>query len=98
MLTGQLPRPSREKTQPTHWPEVTVTTQHFVKTARFVNLCRVSVENPMTGERSELIFTGFSTSLRGARMQRRHPDQGGGWARWDNATGATNDLTLDDTP
>lgn len=84
--------------RPTHWPEVTVTTQRFIKTARFVNLCRVRWVSPITGERAELAFTGFSTTLRGARLQRRHPDHGGGWARWDNATGATNDLTLDHTP
>lgn len=97
-LTGQAPRLTREMTQPTHWPEVTVTTQRFIKTARFVNLCRVRMVNPLTGAQSELTFTGFSTTLHGARMQRRHPTQGDGWANWDNATGASNDLTLDDTP
>lgn len=98
LITGQKPNVSRELTQPTHWPAVTVTTQRFIKTARFVNLCRVRMVSPITGEQSELTFTSFSTTLRGARQQRRHPAQGNGWARWDNATGATNDLTLDDTP
>lgn len=98
LFTGQRPDSTSENARPTHWPEVTVTTQRFIKTARFVNLCRVSLVSPFTGAKSELTFTGFSTTLRGARMQRRHPDTGGGWARWDNATAATNDLTLDDTP
>lgn len=84
---------------PSHWPTADVVTQHFIKTARYVNLCQVRLRNPITGYSSELAFTSFSTTLRGARQQRRHPTENGGkgWADYDNAVGFTNDLTLDHT-
>ena len=86
--------------KPEYWPGVTVTTQRFIKTARFVNLCRVRMVSPITGEQSELAFTCFTTTLRGARLQRRHPDKMSGWADWDNASppAKPNDPTLDDKP
>jgi prepilin-type N-terminal cleavage/methylation domain-containing protein len=84
---------------PSHWPIAEVATQHFIKCARYVNLCQVRLRNPITGYSSELAFTSFSTTLRGARLQRRHPSENGGkgWAVFDNAAGFDNDLTLDDT-
>ena len=84
---------------PSHWPLVEVQTQHFIKTARYVNLAQVRVQDPITGKVTELAFTAFSTTLRGARQQRRHPAEHGGkgWAAYDNKVGYTNDLTLDDT-
>ena len=85
-------------TGPSHWPTSDVLVQHFIKNGRMVNLCRVQLHHPITGATTELAFTGFSTTLRGARMQRRHPVQGGGWAEYDNKIGVVNDLTLDDTP
>ncbi len=83
---------------PSHWPTADVTVQHYVKTGRFVNLCKVQLLSPITGATTELVFTGFGTTLRGARMQRLHPSLGLGWADYDNKVGFTNRLTLDDTP
>ena len=83
---------------PAHWPTVEVITQHFIKTARYVNLGRVRLNDPITGATTEVVFTSFATTLRGARQQRRHPVQGGGWADHDNRVGFTAPLTLDDTP
>lgn len=65
--------------------------QRFIKNTRFVNLARVTWTNPVNGQTSELSFTSFGTTLRGARQQ-RHPS--GGWARWDN-DGSANSPTLD---
>jgi hypothetical protein len=83
---------------PDSWPKAQVTIARFIKTCRFVSLCRVRWTSPVTGESAELAFTCFGTTLRGARLQRRHPSQGGGWADWDDAPGSANHLTLDDTP
>lgn len=83
---------------PSHWPTSDVLVQHFIKSGRMINLCRVQLHHPITGVTTELAFTSFSTTLRGARMQRRHPIQGGGWAEYDNRIGVVNDKTLDDTP
>lgn len=84
--------------KPAHWPKVEVTTQHFIKTGRYVNLGQVQLHDPISGATTELVFTSFSTTLRGARQQRRHPQDGGGWADHDNRAGWTAPLTLDDTP
>lgn len=83
---------------PAHWPSADITTQHFIKTGRFVNLARIKLHSPVTGALTELTMTAFSTTLRGARQQRRHPRDGGGWADHDNRIGAPVVLTLDDTP
>lgn len=83
---------------PGHWPTAQITTQHFIKTGRFVNYASIRLQNPVTGGTTELAFTAFSTTLRGARLQRRHPSQGGGWADHDNGVAVVNHLTLDDTP
>jgi hypothetical protein len=77
--------------RPQNWPGLNVSVQRFIKNTRFVNLARVSWTNPYTGQTSELSFTGFGTTLRGARQQ-RNPD--GTWAKWDN-DGSTNSRTLD---
>ena len=81
---------------PSHWPRIEVTTQHFIKTGRYVNLGKVQLSDPISGAVTEIVFSSFSTTLRGARLQRRH--DGGGWADHDNGTGATVPPTLDHTP
>lgn len=78
--------------RPTSWPGLQVSVQRFIKNTRFVNLARVVWSNPISGQTSELSFTGFGTTLRGARQQRA---AAGGWAKWDNASGVTNQPTLD---
>jgi hypothetical protein len=83
--------------RPENWPGLAVSVQRFIKNTRFVNMCRITWTNPLSGESIQLAFSGFGTTLRGARQQRRDT---GGWARWDNnATPpvAANDLTLDGT-
>lgn len=80
------------KTSPDHWPVVSVGVAHYIKSAKFANVARVRWTNPLTGAESELSFTAVGTTLRGARMQRKI---GGGWAKWDNASSATNDPHLD---
>ncbi|HYE06742.1 MAG TPA: hypothetical protein VEL07_14590 [Planctomycetota bacterium] len=76
---------------PRHWPRIDVSIQRFVRFARFTQIARVRWTSPLTGVAAELNFTGFSTTLRGARQQRRPTS---GWARWDN-DGTANDATLD---
>ncbi|HEX3134442.1 MAG TPA: hypothetical protein VHX44_12765, partial [Planctomycetota bacterium] len=86
---------------PEHWPTTEVTTQHFIKTGRFVNLARVQMHNPLSGATTEVVFTAFGTTLRGARLQRRHPKDYDGdnhWVDHDNRVGVVDRLTLDDTP
>jgi hypothetical protein len=80
---------------PAQWPVVSVAVGHFLKSAHFVNMAKVRWVSPGTGQLAELSFTGVGTTLRGARMQRRHPAAGTGWARWDNASAAVTDRTLD---
>ncbi len=77
---------------PSHWPRAEVSLTRYVKSRRFVALARIRWTSPITGESAGLAFSGYGTSLRGARQQRRAD---AGWARWDNATGAINDATLD---
>lgn len=79
--------------RPVHWPGLSVSVQRFIKNTRFVNVARVSWTNSITGEVAELSFSGFGTTLRGARQQRKD-DVKGGWAKWDN-DGSTNDKNLD---
>ena len=80
---------------PTLWPDVKSSVQHYIKNARHANICRLSWNDPLTGESKELSFAGFGTTLRGARQQ-RHPS--GGWSRWDNDSDHISDaayMTLD---
>ena len=81
---------------PATWPTVTVSVSRFVKTARFVSLCKVNLTSPLTGENVQLLFTGFGTTLRGARQQRT--ETGKEWANWDGYNNLTNDRTLDGAP
>ncbi len=78
---------------PTHWPRLRVAVGRFIKDSRYVASTKVRWTDPITGAVGELSSTGFGTTLRGARQQRA---RAGGWARWDNATTASNDATLDD--
>ncbi|HEX3135241.1 MAG TPA: hypothetical protein VHX44_16870 [Planctomycetota bacterium] len=64
--------------RPANWPGLTVSVQRFIKNNRFVNLARVEWTNPMTGQTAQVSFTGFGTTLRGARQQRK---SGSGWAK-----------------
>ncbi len=94
-ITASLPMVKVLDQSPAQWPVVTVGVAHFLKSAHFVNIAKVRWVSPLTGQLAELSFTGVGTTLRGARMQRLHPDSGTGWARWDNATGAIIDRNLD---
>ena len=78
--------------RPTHWPAMNVSMARFLSQQRMVAWSTVRVTSPVTGDNLKLSFTGFGTSLRGARQQRR---PAGGWAAWDNRPGAINDATLD---
>lgn len=80
---------------PDHWPVVSVGVARYIKSAKFANVARVRWQNPLTGALSELSFTGVGTTLRGARMQRK---PGGGWARWDNGSSASNNEAHLDSP
>ncbi len=82
--------------KPESWPIAEVSVSRLIKTGRFVSLCSVKMTSVYSGETVQINFSGFGTTLRGARQQRRL--QGGGWADWDGATHINNDLTLDDTP
>jgi len=77
--------------RPQNWPGLEVSVQRLIKNTRFVNVARVTWTNALTGQTSEMSFSAFGTTLRGARQQRK---QDGGWAKWDN-DGSTNDATLD---
>jgi prepilin-type N-terminal cleavage/methylation domain-containing protein len=79
---------------PATWPSVRVSMQRFIKTNRFVAVCRVTSTSPLTGEHQQLVWDGIGSSLRGARLQRGRS----GWATWDDdpATVAANTPSLDD--
>ncbi|HYE05851.1 MAG TPA: prepilin-type N-terminal cleavage/methylation domain-containing protein [Planctomycetota bacterium] len=79
---------------PAHWPSARVSVTRYVMNARATALCRVRWTSPLTGHVAEASFSAWGTSLRGARQQRRHPDQGGGWIEWHN-DGRTNPRDLD---
>jgi hypothetical protein len=94
---------------PTSWPSVKVSVNRFIGNARCTTLFRLDLTNPLTGNVFELSFTGFGTTLRGARQQRYFdasdtsapddPARRRGWARWDDTLdpAALNDPTLDQT-
>ena len=77
---------------PATWPKATVSVAHFIKTARYVSLCKVRWSSPLTGDTAQLAFAGFGTTLRGARQQRK---VGGGWAKWYGPGNLSNEATLD---
>jgi prepilin-type N-terminal cleavage/methylation domain-containing protein len=60
--------------RPPHWPEVTVSICRSIKVRRFNNLCKVTWRSPLTGDTAEIAFSGFGTTLRGARQQRHLDD------------------------
>ncbi|MBA3700078.1 MAG: hypothetical protein H0W78_14610 [Planctomycetes bacterium] len=78
--------------RPSSWPEVQVSVGRIIKNAHHVAVAKVRRFSPLNGELIELSWTGLGTTLRGARQQRH---QTIGWARWDNASGATLDPHLD---
>jgi hypothetical protein len=77
-IAGQPPPPTNA---PSTWHDVRVTVQRFIKTNRFVNVCRVVCIDPLNGQTTQLVWDGFGTTLRGARLQRL---QGTGWTPWDD--------------
>jgi prepilin-type N-terminal cleavage/methylation domain-containing protein len=77
---------------PGHWPVTETGLGRYVKNSRHVAIARIRQTNSYTGEVIELSWTGLGTTLRGARMQRKTTS---GWAKWDNASGASNDPHLD---
>jgi len=72
-----ISRPMLEHGRPSHWPDLTLQSMRYLSNSRFVTLLRVGWMSPLTGQQTYLSLTTISTSLRGARQQRR---LGGGWA------------------
>jgi hypothetical protein len=70
--------------EPTNWPTVMTAVGRLVKTGHFVSVAKIRRLNPLTGATVELSFLGLGTTLRGARMQRKDPTYGTGWAHWDD--------------
>jgi hypothetical protein len=64
--------------KPSHWPGLSVSNLRFMRTGAFINLNRITWTNPLTGQGTELSFTCFGTTLRGARQQRLRDEPG--WA------------------
>jgi hypothetical protein len=82
--------------QPENWPTAFVGSFRARIRTGFINLARVRLTDPASGAVREFSFNIFGTTLRGARQQRRHPDIGGGWARWHGTGAAGNDRTIDE--
>jgi prepilin-type N-terminal cleavage/methylation domain-containing protein len=84
---------------PPTWPSVQVGVARYTTYNRFVCLCKVTWTDPLSGQAHELSFTGFGTTLRGARQQRRRGLPGAspapGWAVWHAKGDTANDPTLD---
>jgi prepilin-type N-terminal cleavage/methylation domain-containing protein len=57
--------------RPSSWPSLEVSICRMLGWRRFVTSCRVRIASPLTGQTIELSFTALTTSLRGARQQRR---------------------------
>lgn len=91
-FAATAPRQALLPLAPSHWPRAEVSLMRYIKSRRFVALARIRWTSPITGESVGLAFSGYGTSLRGARQQRHAT---AGWARWDNAPTAVNDATLD---
>jgi len=64
--------------KPQNWPDLSVAVSRYICYMRFTSLCKVRWTSPITGELVELTFNTLSTSLRGARQQRK---DGGSWAK-----------------
>lgn len=64
--------------KPEHWPSLTVINLRFMRTGTFTSLNRITWVNPLTGKATEMSFTVFGTTLRGARQQRLRSSPG--WA------------------
>jgi hypothetical protein len=69
---------------PLHWPAVQCCVGRLVKNNHHVAVAKIIRIDPLTGMITELSFLGLGTSLRGARMQRKDPTYGTGWAHWDD--------------
>ena len=67
-----------ENARPAHWPSLDVSALRFIRTNSFVCLNRIRWMSPLTGVQSELSFTAYGTTLRGARQQRKR--DAAGWA------------------
>jgi hypothetical protein len=67
-----------ENAKPAHWPSLDVSALRFIRTNTFVCLNRIRWTSPLTGQASELSFTAYGTTLRGARQQRKRDAVG--WA------------------
>jgi prepilin-type N-terminal cleavage/methylation domain-containing protein len=84
--------------EPITWPGVATSVERFVTYDRFAAVMRVRLTNAITGQHLEFNFSGFGTSLRGARQQ-RNQSAGGGWAIYDNdalpSVSSRNTATLD---
>ncbi len=72
--------------EPITWPGVYTSIERFVTYDRFAAVMRVKLTNAVTGQHLEFNFSGFGTSLRGARQQRNR-SAGGGWVLYDNNGG-----------
>jgi hypothetical protein len=64
--------------KPAHWPSLAVNSLRFMRTGSFSNLNRITWVSPLTGKATEMSFTTFGTTLRGARQQRLRDQRG--WA------------------
>ena len=82
-----IDRPLLES-RPESWPDMQVQSMRYLSNSRFVAMFRIGWTNTLTGEATSISLTTISTSLRGARQQRKPQSAGGGWAK-------PNDLTLD---
>lgn len=95
--------------KPNNWPTLHLISSRIMVYGAIVNLARVRWTNDVTGNTAELDFTGYSTTLQGARQQRRlpaclaassgrlrsDPADPGGWARFYGTDDPANDDTLD---
>jgi hypothetical protein len=64
--------------KPDTWPSLSVSNLRFIRTGAFINLNRITWVSPLTGKGTELSFSCFGTTLRGARQQRLRDAPG--WA------------------
>ena len=73
--------------EPTNWPGVYTTVGRLVKCDHFVAVAKINRRSSITGSVTQISFLGLGTTLRGARMQRKDPNDtsgGSGWAHWDD--------------
>jgi prepilin-type N-terminal cleavage/methylation domain-containing protein len=69
VLRDELPGLARNK--PAHWPFLDVQSLRFLREGTFINLQRIVMTDSFTGKSTQISFTCFGTTLRGARQQRR---------------------------